>query len=163
MNSSRRHLELETLQQLTRRHFLRQCATGLGAMWLGGLGLSSALAAPTRDPRKPLAVLPPHFAPKAKRVIYLHMAGAPSQLELFQHKPELTKLDGQDCPQEFLAGQRFAFITGTPKLMGSAFPFHQEAKTGIWVSDRLPFLEKHFDKISFIHSMVTDQIGRAHV
>ena len=161
MNSAQRHLEIETLQQLTRRHFLRQCATGLGAMWLGGLGLNSALATPRRDLTKPLGVLPPHFAPKAKRVIYLHMAGAPSQLELFQYKPELAKLDGQDCPQSFLEGQRFAFITGVPKLMGPVYPFHRETKTGLWVSDRLPHLEKHFDKITFINSMVTDQFNHA--
>jgi hypothetical protein len=130
-------------------------------MWMAGLGVPGALAAVQRDPSKPLQVLPPNFAPKAKRVIYLHMAGAPSQLELFQRKPELTKLDGQDCPKEYLEGQRFAFITGVPKLMGSVFPFHQENKTGIWVSDRLPFLEKHFDKIAFIHSMQTDQFNHA--
>ena len=141
MNSAQRHLELETVQQLTRRHFLRQCATGLGAMWLGGLSLNASPASPRRDLTKPLGVLPPHFAPKAKRVIYLHMAGAPSQLELFQYKPELAKLDGEDCPQEFLEGQRFAFITGVPKLMGPVFPFHRETRTGLWVSDRLPHLE----------------------
>ena len=161
MNASLRHLERDTLHQVTRRHFLRDCATGMGALWLTSQGLPAFSAAPRRDSSKPLAVLPPHFAPKAKRVIFLHMAGAPSQFEMFQPKPELAKLDGQDCPQEFLAGQRFAFITGTPKLLGPVHPFHQEAKTGLWVTDRIPFLEKHFSKLCFIHSMQTDQFNHA--
>ncbi len=161
MNSTLRHLERDTLHQITRRHFLRDCATGMGALWLTSQGLPAFSAVPRRDSSKPLAVLPPHFAPKAKRVIFLHMAGAPSQFEMFQPKPELAKLDGKDCPQEFLAGQRFAFITGTPKLLGPVHPFHQEAKTGLWVTDRLPFLEKHFNKLCFIHSMQTDQFNHA--
>ena len=69
---------------------------------------------------RPLSALPPQFAAKVRRVIYLHMAGAPSQLELFEHKPDLKRLDGQDCPASFLAGKRFAFISGVPKLLGLA-------------------------------------------
>jgi hypothetical protein len=86
-----------------------------------------------RDPKNPLATLPAQFAPRAKRVIYLHMAGAPSQLELFDHKPELTKFDGQDCPASFLAGKRFAFITGIPKLLGTQYPF-TSGQSGQWIS-----------------------------
>ena len=73
----------------------------------------------------PLAALPPQFPARVRRVIYLHMVGAPSQLELFEHKPALTKHDGQDCPASFLEGKRFAFISGVPKLLGSQYPFHQ--------------------------------------
>ena len=158
----RRALEFET-----RRHFLRQCTTGLGALWLGAqTGVLSAAevsreAASARDGSQPLAPRPPHFAARAKRVIWLHMAGSPSQLELFEHKPALTKLDGQDCPQSLLEGKRFAFIRGTPKLMGGVHPFHQEKKTGIWVSDRLPHLEQVFDRLCVIHSMTTDQFNHA--
>src|SRR5438477_160306 len=83
--------------------------------------------------------LPPQFPAKAKRVIYLHMAGAPSQLELFDYKPDLRRLDGQDCPASFLEGKRFAFISGVPKMLGPQFPFHQTGKSGTWISDRLPF------------------------
>jgi len=115
----------------------------------------------TRDPRSPLSVLPPQFAAKAKRVVYLHMAGAPSQLELFEHKPELTRLDGQDCPASFLAGKRFAFISGVPKLMGAQYPFRQIGQSGQWISDRLPHLEKHIDDLCFIKSMRTDQFNHA--
>src|ERR1700753_597758 len=100
----------------TRRHFLRNFTAGVGSMFLGSLGsqfVPKALAADggidcnprldfTRDPTAPLSVLPPQFAARAKRIIYLHMAGAPSQLELFDHKPDLTRLDGQDCPASFL-------------------------------------------------------------
>src|SRR5256885_12646031 len=111
----------------------------------------------TRDPKSPLAALPPQFAAKARRVIYLHMAGAPSQLELFEHKPELTRLDGQDCPASFLAGKRFAFINGVPKLLGSQYPFHQTGQSGQWISDRLPHLEKPMADLCRLKSMRTAQ------
>jgi hypothetical protein len=96
-----------------------------------------------------------------RRVIYLHMAGAPSQLELFEHKPELKRFDGQDCPASFLAGKRFAFISGVPKLLGSQYPFHQAGQSGQWISDRLPHIEKQVDDMCFIKSMRTDQFNHA--
>ena len=133
---------------------------------LAGLGEEGASSGPARidirhDPKAPLGVLPPQFAPRAKRVIYLHMAGAPSQLELFEHKPELTRFDGQDCPASLLAGKRFAFLTGVPKLLGAQYPFHQAGQSGQWVSDRLPHLEKHIDDLCVIRSMRTDQFNHA--
>src|SRR5262245_22505321 len=161
MNSIQRHLERDTLHQITRRHFLRNCATGMGALWLTSQGFAANGNGSRRDSSKPLGVLPPNFAPKAKRVIFLHMAGAPSQFEMFQPKPELARLNGQECPKEFLEGQRFAFITGVPKLLGPVHPFHQETKTGMWVTDRIPYLEKHFSKLCFIHTMQTDQFNHA--
>ena len=112
-----REEKLARIQAQTRRHFLRSLTTSVGAMYLGGMMLPSftrsARAADLaidgmprldfrRDARTPLSILPPQFAARAKRVIYLHMAGAPSQLELFEHKPELARLDGQDCPASFL-------------------------------------------------------------
>ena len=102
-----------------------------------------------------------HFAPKAKRVIFLHMAGAPSQLELFDYKPELTKLDGKPCPEEFLEGKKFAFIQGVPKMLGSVYPFHKAGETGQWISDRLPHTEKIIDELCVIKSMHTDQFNHA--
>lgn len=165
--------QLATLQAQTRRHFLRSLSGGLGAVFVGTLGApllgraadeSNVYTQPldlTRDPQHPLSVLPPQFAARAKRVIYLHMAGAPSQLELFDYKPDLVKLDGQDCPASLLAGKRFAFITGIPKLLGPQYPFHQAGDSGHWVSDRLPQLEKHFDELCFIKSMHTDQFNHA--
>ena len=163
------------LQAQTRRHFLRSVTGGLGSIFLGTMassipGLARAAELNTdgtprldlrRDPKTPLSALPPEFPAKAKRVIYLHMAGAPSQFELFEHKPELVRLDGQDCPASLLAGKRFAFITGVPKLMGPQYPFHQEGQTGHWISDRLPHLEQHMEKLCFIRSMRTDQFNHA--
>ncbi|CAN5910188.1 hypothetical protein BH24BAC1_BH24BAC1_28540 [soil metagenome] len=134
-------------QHLTRRHFLMQCTTGLGAMALSslvgcswgdkgmGAGASGGIV---RDLTKPFAPLPSHFAPKAKSVIFLHMAGAPSQLELFDFKPDLQKLDGQDCPQSLLEGKRFAFIKGVPKMLGPQAAFQQHGQSGAWVSQHLP-------------------------
>src|SRR2546427_670563 len=111
MNSdlSKLHREYEhaRLAAFTRRHFLKTCTTGLGAMWLASLaqGAANRLSF-ARPAAQPMVPLPPQFPAKAKRVIYLHMAGAPSQLELFDYKPDLKRLDGEDCPQSFLAGKR---------------------------------------------------------
>ena len=172
-----RELETERLRLVTRRHFLGGCATGLGAIFLGAAaraqqaaqghgtartatGAESVLSF-ERDPSTPLSPLPPQFAARAKRVIYLHMAGAPSHLELFDHKPDLVRLDGQDCPQSFLEGKRFAFLAGVPKMLGPTWPFHQAGQSGAWLSDRLPHIERHADDICFIKSMRTDQFNHA--
>jgi hypothetical protein len=89
------------------------------------------------------------------------MAGAPSQLELFDYKPDLIKLNGQDCPSEFLAGQSFAFIQGVPKMLGTQYKFHQAGNTKQWISDRLPYTEKIIDDLCIIRSMHTDQFNHA--
>jgi hypothetical protein len=154
-------LQTEKLQHATRREFLRDCTTGLGAMWLATHGIAKA-AGPlkiTHDPSAPLRPLAPSFAPKAKRVIYLHMVGAPSQLELFDYKPMLKKYDGKECPKEYLEGQRFAFIQGIPQMLGPQFEFAQHGKSGAWISDRLPSLAKHADKLCIINTMQTDQFN----
>jgi hypothetical protein len=156
-----RHLVHETLQHVTRRHFLKRCASGLGALWLAQ---ESALASGPqleRDLLDPMAARPGHIASRAKRVIYLQMTGAPSQLDLFDYKPELVKFDGADCPQEYLKGKRFAFIRGVPKLLGPIYPFHQEKKTGLRISDQLPHLEKELGDVCLIHSMQSDQFNHA--
>jgi len=108
---------------------------------------------------QPACPAPPSFAPKAKRVIYLHMVGAPSQLELFDYKPILKKYDGKECPKEYLEGQRFAFIQGIPKMLGPQFDFAQHGKSGIWMSDRLPHLATHADKLCVIKTMQSDQFN----
>ena len=165
-------VKLAMMQARTRRHFLRSLGGGLGTVFLGTLASKLALPAKaagtetaaldfSRDARTPLSPLPPQFPAKVRRVIYLHMAGAPSQLELFEHKPELKRFDGQDCPASFLAGKRFAFISGVPKLLGSQYPFHQAGQSGQWISDRLPYIEKQVDDICFIKSMHTDQFNHA--
>ncbi len=149
------------LKNQTRRHFLKGCSMGLGAMWLNLANNQLNAAQIQRDPARPLAALTPHFAPKAKRVIYLHMAGSPSQLELFDYKPDLKKLDGKECPKEFLEGKRFAFIQGVPRMLGPQFPFKQVGESGQWVSDRLPHFQKVIDEVCVIRSMHTDQFNHA--
>ena len=154
-------LRIAELSQFTRRHFLSKCTTGLGAMWLAGMGQSAFGSATklAKDPTQPLAPAMPLLPGKAKRVIYLHMAGAPSQLELFDYKPELKKLDGKDCPKEFLEGKQFAFIQGVPKMLGPQFEFKQHGQSGAWISDRLPQLATMADDLCFIKSMHTDQFN----
>lgn len=144
-------LQYGSLQQTTRRHFLQQCMTGMGSMWFGSQLAAEAMASS-------IAASSP-ILPKAKRVIYLHMIGAPSQLELFDYKPELEKYDGKDCPQDYLDGQRFAFIRGTPKLLGPQYAFSQHGESGAWVSDRFPKIAKHVDKMCFIKTMQSDQFN----
>ncbi len=144
----------------TRRHFLRHCSLGLAGLWLQSQNQAGAAAGSlTKDPAYPWRPAQPHFPAKAKRVIYLHMAGSPSQLELFDHKPDLVKLDGKDCPASFLAGKQFAFIQGVPKMLGSQFPFQQHGQSGQWISDRLPHLSRHADRLCVVKSMFTDQFN----
>ncbi len=114
--------------------------------------------APMGDPLAPKA---PHFAPRAKRVIYLHMAGSPPILDLFDYKPELVRRSGEPCPDSFLKGKRFAFTSGVPSLLGTPRSFAQHGDCGMWVSDALPHLAKITDKITFIRSMWTDQFNHA--
>lgn len=149
------------LQRQTRRNFLSAGAVGLGGIWLAGQASAagSVKTVPKHAPGNPLSPLAPPLPAKAKRVIFLHMVGAPSQLELFDYKPDLLKLDGKDCPQEFLAGKRFAFIQGTPKMLGPQYPFKQHGESGTWVSDRLPEFSKQVDKVCFIKTMQTDQFN----
>ncbi|MDQ3289978.1 MAG: DUF1501 domain-containing protein [Bacteroidota bacterium] len=157
-------------EYFTRRHFLRQCTTGLGAMALSSLiGCSgrergsniAGTGGIHRDLSKPFAPLAPHFAPKAKAVIFLHMAGAPSQLELFDYKPVLHQLDGQDCPPSLLEGKKFAFIKGVPKMLGPQAQFKQQGQSGAWVSHHLPHFSKMVDEVSFLKAMHTDQFNHA--
>lgn len=151
-------IQLRQLQDATRRHFLRGCTTGLGAAWLA-MSNPASVAAMGSGQQPANETQEPQHAPKAKRVIFLHMIGAPSQLELFDYKPDLKKLDGKVCPQSFLENKRFAFIQGTPKMLGPQYPFQQYGESGAWVSDRMPNLAKHVDDICFIKSMQTDQFN----
>jgi len=154
-------IQKDLIRHTTRRHFLRDCTTGLGALWLASEAGRAWGAAGSvhRDASNPFRPAAPPFKSKAKRVIYLHMAGSPSQLELFDYKPELARLDGKDCPQSLLAGRQFAFIQGVPKMLGPQFPFRQHGRSGQWVSDRLPLLGSVADEICFIKSMFTDQFN----
>ncbi len=152
-------MRAELLMNLTRRHFVRDCSLGLAGLWLANNQAQAAAGILKKDPARPWAPALPHFAAKAKRVIYLHMAGSPSQLELFDHKPELAKLDGKDCPQSFLEGKQFAFIQGVPKMLASQYPFKQHGQSGQWISDRLPHLSKVADDLCIVKSLYTDQFN----
>ena len=139
------------LRQRTRRHFLSSCATGLGAAYLADCAGAERAAAESSA-----TVGPP---PRVKRVIYLHMIGAPSQLELFDYKPELARYSGSDCPAEYLEGQRFAFIQGTPKMLGPQYAFERRGESGAWVSELMPHFGSVVDEACFIKTMQTDQFN----
>ena len=148
------------LRGVTRRHFYRECGVGLGKIALASLlaGSTRALGSGLADPLAPKA---PHFAPKAKRVIYLFMAGAPSQLDLFDHKPTLKKFDGQPVPAEVVKDQRYAFIQPDASLMASRFQFARHGQSGLEVSEMLPWLAKVADDVALVKSVHTDQFNHA--
>lgn len=151
---------IRQLQLTTRRHFLKKCSVGLGSIALSSLiGPQKLLGMDGVDQagQPPL----PHFLPKAKRVIYMHMAGAPSQLEMFDYKPELQKLHDLDCPPSLLEGKKFAFIQGTPKMLGPQHTFGRYGQSGQHVSDLLPNFTKAVDEVTFIKSMHTDEFNHA--
>ena len=151
----------EYLNQITRRHFLKSSAAGLGAAALASLFERDAVGMTRRDNAAPLRPRAPHFASRAKRVIYLHLTGSPPHLDLWDYKPELVKRDGQDCPDAFLKGKRFAFTSGTPKLLGTPRKFLQYGQGGVWMSDALPHLHEVADELCVIRSMHTDQFNHA--
>ena len=150
--------KLEYLQQITRRNFLQAAGQfSLGAIALTALRWDGKLAAATVT--NPLAPKKPHYDPKVKRVIYLHMSGGPPHLDLFDYKPELVKWNDKPCPEEFLKGRRFAFTSGVPKLMGTPHKFAQYGKAGMWMSDAIPNLQAIADELCLIKSMNTDQFN----
>ena len=145
---------------VTRRHFLRDCGIGLGKVALAGLLTDSAVsrAAAAVDP---LLTRRGHFPGKAKAVIHLFMAGAPSHLDLFDPKPELTKMDGKPLPPSVTNGQRLAFIRADAAVMGPQFKFAKHGQCGMEISDALPYLSKITDDICLIRSVHTDQFNHA--
>ncbi len=157
-------LNRESLAATTRRHFLRDSGLGLGAIWMATQNAATQKAAadnfsPQHLSTNPLSPLAPPLPAKVNRVIYLHMVGAPSQLELFDYKPDLNALDGQDCPASFLEGKRFAFINGTPKMLGHQYKFDRYGDCGAWVSEQLPHLSQVVDELCFIKTVQTDQFN----
>ena len=153
-------LRQERARYLSRRWFLGECGVGLAGVALHSL-LGRESAASAGPNTNPLAVRQPHFAPKAKRVIYIFQAGAPSQLELFDHKPELTKRDGELPPPGLLEGYRAAFINPNSKLLGPKYEFAQHGESGIELSELLPHIAKVVDDLCIIRSMNTDAVNHA--
>jgi hypothetical protein len=144
-------------KQITRRWFFEECGVGLGVAALGELLQQSGYAAAA----DPLAPKQPHFAPKAKRVIFLFMAGAPSHLEMFDNKPQLAKFDGTLPPADLLKGYRAAFINPNSKLLGPKFKFAKYGQNGAELSELLPHLATIVDEIAIVKSMVTDAFNHA--
>ena len=146
------------LDRVTRRHFFRECGVGVGKIALASLLTDLARGAKVESV---LAPKQPPLAAKAKRVIHLFMAGAPSQLDLFDYKPELAKLEGKPLPPSVIGGQRYAFIRPDAAVMGPRFKFAQHGKCGAEISDALPALAEIVDDICLIKSVKTDQFNHA--
>ena len=155
------HLYLNQNRKLiARRWFFEQCGVGLGAIALGQLFRQNGLAAPSA-PTNPLAPKAPPLPAKAKRVIFLFMAGAPSHLELFDYKPELAKWNGKTPPAELVKGYRAAFINPNATLLGPKFKFAKHGQSGAELSELLPHLSEVVDDIAIVKSMHTDAFNHA--
>src|SRR5438046_557448 len=142
-------LRSECARLITRRWFFRQCGVGLGSIALASL-LDDTKASGATLPAgsNPLGPKSPHFKPKAKRVIYLFMGGAPSQLDLFDYKPTLTKYDGKPVPQEVVMGQKYAFIKPDAALFATDFKFAKHGQSAAELSEALPHLAEVVDEIA---------------
>ena len=152
------------LQHLTRRHFFSRCSLGLGSIALSSMLAPRCLAAPSLpSPINPRAPRKPHHTPRAKNVIYLFMAGGPSQLELFDYKPRLVELNGQPIPASFIEGKRFAFMDSShgSNLLGSRRAFRQHGQGGAWVSEMFPHTATVTDHLAFIKTCATELFNHA--
>jgi hypothetical protein len=152
----------DALLRPTRRWFFQQCGVGMGALALGDLLRRTGGAEPVAgEASNPLAVRAPHFAPKARRVIFLFMAGAPSHLELFDNKPQLKKFDGTLPPPELIKGYRAAFINPNSRFLGPKFAFARHGQCGAEVSELLPHTASIVDEIAIVRGMHTDAFNHA--
>jgi len=147
---------MNPLLHQTRRHFFSRCSVGVGSIALNALMAEPA----TRNPLLPKKT---HFPAKAKNVIFLFMAGGPSQLDMFEHKPQLTRLNGQPIPESYTAGKRFAFMDSSHRsnLLASRRQFKQHGQSGAWVSDLLPHTASIVDEITLVTTCKTDLFNHA--
>jgi uncharacterized protein (DUF1501 family) len=145
----------DPLRDLTRRHFFHTAGFGLGSIALSSLFGQETASLNPMAPRKP------HFAAKAKNIIYLFMMGAPSQLDLFDEKPKLRQYHNQPVPEDVIKGERFAFIKGVPKLLGSPYEFKRHGQSGATVSNLLPHLTGIVDDLAFVKSVHTNHFNHA--
>jgi len=149
-----------TVKEITRRHFFEQAFGTVAGVSLGSMALATLLgedayAQTTAATARPFLT----HQPKAKRIVYLQMAGGAPHVDLFDYKPQLEKFDGVDAPESLYKGERFAFIKGVPKLGGSPFTFKQYGQSGAWFSEVLPHLSKHADDLTFLKGMNTTQFN----
>jgi hypothetical protein len=147
--------EQRRLLETTRRHFFGQAGFGIGAAALTSLLNPGLFADTAMTPKQP------HFPAKCKNVIFMFMAGGPSQLDLFDYKAALTKFDGQPCPEDLIKGERFAFIKGVPKLLGSPHSFARYGHSGAELSVLLPHLATIADDVAIVRSLHTTQFNHA--
>jgi len=144
------------LRDTTRRHFFQNCGVGLGAIALNQILAQDSAADIKIDPAAPMSPRPGHFASKAKNVIFLFMAGGPSQLDLFEDKPRLRELSGQTPPESLMAGKRFAFLKGNETLLGSKYQFGRYGDCGMELSELIPHHQRIVDEVCWLRGMTTD-------
>ena len=157
-----RQIARQHLAQDTRRHFFSRCGVGVGSMALSSLmQRDSAAALPAMQ--NPLAPRQPHGTAKAKSIIYLFMAGGPSQLEMWDYKPKLAELSGKPIPESYIKGKRFAFMNSSHRttLLGPKRKFAQQGQNGTWVSDLLPYTGSIVDELSIIKTCQTELFNHA--
>src|SRR4029078_1249524 len=150
---------IEVAQALNRRHFLRNSGVGLGALAFGSLVGASSSAISAAPAQHPAPSPQPHFAPKAKRIIYLFQSGAPSQFETFDYKPKLHALRGQELPASVRIRQRLTTMTSGQSsfpMVSSIFPFAQHGNSGAWISSVLPHTARMMDDLCVVRSMFTE-------
>lgn len=144
----------------TRRHFFSTAGLSVGSLALASMLERDSQAAPANAGTRPGA-RDPHFSPRAKAVIFLCQAGAPSQLDLFDYKPKLAEFHGTPVPEELIEGERFAFLSGRPSLLGPQFAFRRHGSTGTYISELLPHISEIVDETAFLYSLTTDQFNHA--
>ena len=142
----------------TRREFLKYTGTGIGALGLASALNNNLYAASNNES---VSFLNPHFVPKAKNVIYIHLVGGPSHLELFDHKPELIKRDGQKCPDHMFKGKQLAFIRDHPTLLGTRFKYNKYGQGGLALSEHLPLMGEMADHLAIVKTVRTEQFNHA--
>ncbi len=146
----------------SRREFLKHTGAGIGALGLASVLNGRLFAAPAAGGAgDPLAPIRPHIAPRAKNVIYIHLVGGPSHLELFDFKPELVKRSGEKCPDHMFKGKQLAFIREHPTLLGTQFRFHRHGQGGLELSEHLPHLGSVADDLAVIKTVRTEQFNHA--
>lgn len=149
---------------INRRAFFGRGSAGIGTAALAGLLAKDGYTDATDSRAATGSLGAPHFAPKAKRVIYLFQNGAPTHVDLFDYKPKITELHGTPVPEEYLGGKRFSTMTGNPSgklMLAPVEPFHQRGESGAWVSDFLPYTSQIADEVSFVKSMHTEAVNHA--
>ena len=152
---------LENRLHVTRRQFFGRTATGIGTAALASMLRRDGLASAESNGGLPSL---PHFAPKAKRIIYLFQNGAPTHVDLFDYKPQLQKLHGQPIPEGYVDGKRFSTMTGNASgklMLAPVEPFKQYGESGAWVSDLMPHTAQIVDKLCFVKGMHTEAVNHA--